>query len=70
MYLETCTLRPSEGCCNKWAIACSVVLLEELEEEMAAMILRLLALEEDASGERTTTWMAAGPSDGGSDIKT
>ena len=56
----------SEGCFNK----CSLVLLEELEEDMTAMILRLLALEEDAPGERTTTWMAAGPSDGGSDIKT
>ena len=54
------------GCCNK----CSVVLLEELEEELEEVTLRLLALEEDASGERTTTWMAAGPSDGGSDIKT
>ena len=60
-------MRPaSEGCFNK----CSLVLLEELVEDMTAMILRLLALEEDAPGERTTTWMAAGPSDGGSDIKT
>ena len=54
------------GCCNK----CSVVLLEELEEELEEVTLRLLALEESAARERTTTWMAAGPSDGGSDIKT
>jgi hypothetical protein len=48
-----------------------MVLDLEVEEEAAAMALRLLALEKDAAARETTIpWMAAGPSDGGSKIKT
>ena len=42
----------------------------ELEEEVAAMTLRLLAPEESAARETTIPWMAASPSDGGSKNKT
>ena len=41
------------------------------EEELAAMTWPLLAPEKDAAARETTIpWMAAGTSDGGSEIKT